>query len=546
MFVKSDMDDGNDKVFQHENAVDVWNSSRDPDTPDRKRKTSDDRQPESPPEIERKHASDNWHREKDFRTHQDATMNTDSPASYPKHAMGHNEPPIYCREVSPHHQPELQSVNSKTGTPSLASEEDRSLHGGFDAPIYRGNNYHGGNYVHENGRYQGQTPSRNHGHYLPELEASTPSYGGSAQNQQQDAFLRPRRWACDYCNVATFASYEEACAHEEACARQYFERYGRHPHPSRGPVPQYDRPQHQQPQQQVPPQTPPQGVPGTPPNAGLGTNFPTGQDNGGRPPMWGSRGPPMPPLAPTSHDSVHHNQHQYHPHQHQHQYQYHQHHQHPYHHGYQHHSPHHQLHQPHQHQHYQQHHGYHGHLQYGRSHGYDGGANGQGRREYNNSQQKRLLLAMAADQDSLSDRQCYVRSEMVEIFAATEKDVSARHSKGAQKLVTGQVGIRCVHCAHLRPRDRAERAVCYPSSVSRIYQTVADMQRFHFEQCREIPMKNRKIYKSLKTTRPRGVGSPQTYWVQSAKLLDLVDTENGIQIGADLKQKQEDKDNVTA
>eukprot|EP00536_Pseudo-nitzschia_multiseries_P003732 jgi/Psemu1/186478/e_gw1.58.46.1 len=142
---------------------------------------------------------------------------------------------------------------------------------------------------------------------------------------------------------------------------------------------------------------------------------------------------------------------------------------------------------------------------------------------------------MATDQDSLSDRQCYVRSEMVEIFAASEKDVSARHSKGAQKLTQGQVGIRCVHCAHLRPRDRAERAVCYPSSISRIYQTVADMQRFHFEQCREIPPKIRKIYKSLKTTRPRGVGSPQTYWVQSAKLLDLVDTENGIQFGADMK-----------
>ena len=55
-------------------------------------------------------------------------------------------------------------------------------------------------------------------------------------------------------------------------------------------------------------------------------------------------------------------------------------------------------------------------------------------------------------------------------------------------------------------------------------------------------MKIRKIYKSLKTTRPRGVGSPQTYWVQSAKLLDLVDTENGIQFGADLKQKQEEND----
>ena len=140
---------------------------------------------------------------------------------------------------------------------------------------------------------------------------------------------------------------------------------------------------------------------------------------------------------------------------------------------------------------------------------------------------------MPSDRDSLSDRQCYVRSEMVEIFAATEKDVTARHSKGAQKLIQGQVGIRCVHCSHLRPRDRAERAVCYPSSISRIYQTVADMQRFHFEQCREIPEHVRQIYKKLKTTRPRGVGSPQTYWMSSAKNLGLVDTENGIRFDVD-------------
>jgi ribosomal protein S26 len=142
--------------------------------------------------------------------------------------------------------------------------------------------------------------------------------------------------------------------------------------------------------------------------------------------------------------------------------------------------------------------------------------------------QKRMLLAMPSDRDSLSDRQCYVRSEMVEIFAATDKDVASRHSKGAQKLVIGQVGIRCVHCSHLRPRDRAERAVCYPSSISRIYQTVADMQRFHFEQCREIPEHVRQIYKKLKTTRPRGVGSPQTYWMSSAKQMGLADTECGI------------------
>jgi len=131
---------------------------------------------------------------------------------------------------------------------------------------------------------------------------------------------------------------------------------------------------------------------------------------------------------------------------------------------------------------------------------------------------------------------------MVEIFAATEKDVSARHSKGAQKLIVGQVGIRCVHCSHLRPRDRAERAVCYPSSVSRIYQTVADMQRFHFEQCREIPDHIRQVYKKLKTTRPRGVGSPQSYWVSSAGTLGLADTENGIRFDSDMSKQQQPQD----
>jgi hypothetical protein len=148
-------------------------------------------------------------------------------------------------------------------------------------------------------------------------------------------------------------------------------------------------------------------------------------------------------------------------------------------------------------------------------------------------QRRGMLLSLSTDSDSLSDRQCYVRTTMVEIFAASEKDVAARHTKGAQKLMVGQVGIRCVYCSHLRPRDRAERAVCYPSSISRIYQTVADMQRFHFEQCTEIPNEVREIYKSLKTTRPRGVGSPQTYWIHSAKILGLIDSDDGIRFQED-------------
>jgi len=146
-----------------------------------------------------------------------------------------------------------------------------------------------------------------------------------------------------------------------------------------------------------------------------------------------------------------------------------------------------------------------------------------------NADRTTFLLSTPADADSLSDRQCYVRSHFVEVFVADEKDVQARHSRGAQKLNVGQVGMRCAYCAKLRPRDRAERAICYPSSISRIYQTVADMQRFHFENCVAIPAKVLDMYKQLKTTRPRGMGSPGMYWDRSAHEMGLMDTPLGIQ-----------------
>ena len=148
-----------------------------------------------------------------------------------------------------------------------------------------------------------------------------------------------------------------------------------------------------------------------------------------------------------------------------------------------------------------------------------------------NDDRKTYLLTTEKDKESLSDRQCFVRSHFVEVFIANKADMAARHSRGAQKLNEDQIGLRCAYCVKLKPRDRAERAICYPSSISRIYQTVADMQRFHFESCVAIPPKVLAEYKSLKTTRPRGVGSPQGYWDKSAREIGLVDSSTGIKIG---------------
>jgi len=465
-----------------------------------KRKIAD-REPESPGkgEVESPYV-------KKERASYYGDMGEDSKSSYPKHVLvpaderakdSKMEHPHEGRTSHDHHpNPVSFPLPDKPGnvlTPDSAGRGRSSA--AYDPPMYQRHQpyqdvYRAPSYNPDMdyGRSGGYSGGSNHMH-------------GPGSHASESYSQPPRRWACDYCNVATFLSYEEACAHEEACARRHLDHYqdprsaphpsaatygGSHGGPPPPPPPHHHHHHHQG------------GV------NGLGALYHASQEVVTPPTPhhhqashWGSRGPPLPVLPheqnyyrqdyydrredPVSYPP-HHDPYAYPPPSHHH-----------HHHG---HAPAHQY--------------YH----------------------------KRMLLAMPSDKDSLSDRQCYVRSEMVEIFAATEKDVAARHSKGAQKLVLGQVGIRCVHCSHLRPRDRAERAVCYPSSISRIYQTVADMQRFHFEQCREIPDHVRQIYKKLKTTRPRGVGSPQTYWVSSAKTMGLVDTEGGIRFEQELSKEQ--------
>jgi len=431
-------------------------------------------------------------------------MGEDSPSSYPKHVIVHTEQKGN-EKMEQGHAPNTQGDHQVAATfaPPPSDNPGHMLTPDSSGQTTQSHGYNEGPSIYP--RHQQYHDVYRAPSYNPEMDYGRSNYGShqhgggsSASTGGNSEGYRnpPRRWACDYCNVATFLSYEEACAHEEACARRHHDSPYDHGPPPRPPVGSYGGR----------PPTAPHPTQHQQPGTGLGALYHASQEvvtpptpHHQQPNQWGSRGPPLPVLP---HEQNYYRQGYYDrreeaSYQHHHDSQYYggppQ--------GHPHYAPYHH----HQHQH---------------------------------PYQKRLLLAMASDKDSLSDRQCYVRAEMVEIFAATEKDVSARHSKGAQKLIQGQVGIRCVHCSHLRPRDRAERAVCYPSSISRIYQTVADMQRFHFEQCREIPDHVRQIYKKLKTTRPRGVGSPQTYWVSSAKTMGLVDTGSGIRFDNDLAKEQ--------
>ena len=145
----------------------------------------------------------------------------------------------------------------------------------------------------------------------------------------------------------------------------------------------------------------------------------------------------------------------------------------------------------------------------------------------------KILLSQPEDKFMLSPLRCFLR-EQVYAFSAAEADIAARTPSNFS-VVLGQVGICCKHCFKLPPRDRINRAVCFPFSVDRIYQSVADMQRFHFNVCKEVPQDVRDSFETLKSASSKGSKGLATrqYWVTSAKKCGLIDTPTGIKFGRD-------------
>mmetsp|Transcript_10357 Transcript_10357/g.20809 ORF Transcript_10357/g.20809 Transcript_10357/m.20809 type:complete len:795 (+) Transcript_10357:208-2592(+) len=162
----------------------------------------------------------------------------------------------------------------------------------------------------------------------------------------------------------------------------------------------------------------------------------------------------------------------------------------------------------------------------------------------------RILLAAPEDEQILNPIHCFVRRN-VEVFGATQADIAAPSPGRKNRVVLGQVGIRCIHCAHLSPRDRVKRAACYPPNVSGIYHSVSNMKFDHFGACRGLSPEARAEFQSLRATCGRkggrsnrandgppskiGMTSSSTaqYYHDSALNLGLVDTDEGIRFQPD-------------
>jgi hypothetical protein len=150
----------------------------------------------------------------------------------------------------------------------------------------------------------------------------------------------------------------------------------------------------------------------------------------------------------------------------------------------------------------------------------------------------KIALSLPEDKISLSPLRCFLR-EQVCAFSATEEDIAVR-TPTTYAVSVGQVGIACVHCLKQPAKSRSNRAVCFPFSIGRIYQSVADIQRFHIGECKMVPPDVKSKFVELQSASSKGSKGLATrqYWVTSAKKIGLVDTVKGIHFGRDPSQPE--------
>ena len=89
-----------------------------------------------------------------------------------------------------------------------------------------------------------------------------------------------------------------------------------------------------------------------------------------------------------------------------------------------------------------------------------------------------IPMADTKDEVNLSDSLTLIRRHL-EYFQATAEDVEARKKKGGkhQTVHVGQVGFRCIHCAHRPDKERSTGALAFPASTKLVYQAVRNWQR---------------------------------------------------------------------
>jgi len=158
-------------------------------------------------------------------------------------------------------------------------------------------------------------------------------------------------------------------------------------------------------------------------------------------------------------------------------------------------------------------------------------------------------LTMPSDEDNLSPLHCFVRKYGIEAFVATESEAEDKDFWYARnfRVKPGIVGMRCMHCSSKPIRSRGPKSVHYPSSTKCIYYSMENWQRHHAAHCSGIPRWVLRDLKKLMAKSKTGSGGRRHYWADSAKLLGMVDTPDGVRFisNPEINALVEDRTSVT-
>lgn len=161
------------------------------------------------------------------------------------------------------------------------------------------------------------------------------------------------------------------------------------------------------------------------------------------------------------------------------------------------------------------------------------------------------------DDNVLNPLHCFVRRN-TEFFVATDDDTIAPCPGRKEAIRKGQVGLRCIHCRNISVKKRVKRAVCYPSSVSRVYRCVSDMKFDHFPHCNYLPHDEKVLFHQLKASASQSKkgtsssllagGNTSKYYYHTALNQGLRDSSDGkyVVMSGDQRQRVMNIPSMTA
>jgi hypothetical protein len=139
------------------------------------------------------------------------------------------------------------------------------------------------------------------------------------------------------------------------------------------------------------------------------------------------------------------------------------------------------------------------------------------------------VLYSEEDSTMLSEYQCEIRKNL-EIFEAGREYVLHSRTAGRKGLVAlTQIGIRCVHCAHIDPSKRPTGAAIFPQTIAGVYQVAQNLGRTHLcVSCTNVPQDIRdRLMKSRKKTLRAKNG--KNYWAKSVQKHRVIEVcEDGV------------------